>query len=134
MPHQDRNGVRQMRKETAALFGSQCYVCRRPFGRHFSIHHLRYPPGWRRHSDFPSSTAYNEYVLPLIRQRPDVFLLLCRGCHRMVSITQRIADQSRFERLLTVMQRSRLQDDGAGAGAGDKNVGANGRAPQGRAA
>ena len=42
-----------------------------------------------------------------IEERPEVFALLCRGCHHLVTITQRIGDQSRFERLVWVMTNSR---------------------------
>lgn len=84
----------------ATYYESRCYVCEKPFGRYFSFHHFFYPRYWKRHSDFSNNDQYDEYVLDRIVEHPGLFALLCRGCYHLVTITQRIGDQGRFERLV----------------------------------
>ena len=106
----------RMRVRAAALYDMQCFVCRKPFGPRFQFHHLSYPDGWKTHRDFKTNPKYNEYILPKIMKHPHVFRLLCHACHRLVSMTQKIRDEPRFERLIDTCVRSRFRRRSRAAG------------------
>ena len=98
----------RLRFRAAQQYGLQCFVCHRPYGPRFQFHHVEYPSGWKTYRDFKTNAKYNEYIMPRIMEHPDVFLLLCKSCHELVSAVQRVRGQGKFERLLDACRRSRL--------------------------
>jgi len=83
------------KKETAKLFGSRCFICHRRFGKRFLFHHKQYIEGERIHSDFKSTTDYNEYILPIIRKDKKRFILLCSGNHQTLERIKRMLPANR---------------------------------------
>lgn len=97
-----------LRFRAAQKYELRCFVCRRPYGPRFQFHHMEYPKEWKTYRDFKTNAAYNAYIMPRIMERPDVFLLLCKPCHELVSAVQRVRGREKFERLLDACRRSRL--------------------------
>jgi len=87
--------IKNEKKETAKFFKSRCYICRRPFGKRFLFHHKKYIEGERIHSDFKSTTDYNEYILPRIKKDKKRFLLLCSGNHQTLERIKRMRPENR---------------------------------------
>lgn len=102
--------IKKYRKKVALLLGNRCYICRKPFGKNFHFHHIEYRKGELKHSNFKSSYHYNAYVLPIIERLPDKFSLLCHKCHRFLGFLQVIKDTGRFERLVDLSRRSRINN------------------------
>lgn len=99
--------IKAKRKQIATLLGGKCVLCLKKTGKGTSFHHIGYRVGEKKHSDFTTWISYNEYILPIIQSTPDKFALLCFACHRLISILQRIKDDSRFERVVDMARRSR---------------------------
>ena len=99
--------IKEKRDETAVLFNNQCTICLKKYGKNFHFHHVYYVEGQKKHSDFKSALDYNEYILPVIADNTAQFELLCRTCHRLLTIMQMIKDNARFERLIELTKRSR---------------------------
>lgn len=100
--------VKLYRKRVAKLFNSECYICKKNFGKHFNFHHIEYRKDEKIYKDFKNGTYYNEYVLPIIEKNPDKFALLCKSCHRMLGYLQNIKSDSRFWRLCHLSNLSRF--------------------------
>lgn len=102
-----KDKIKLKRKSVAILFGNKCNVCLKKFGKNFHFHHIRYRVNEKIYSDFNTWEQYNEYVLPIIEKLPQKFALLCKKCHRLISILQCIKDDMRFERVVDLSRRSR---------------------------
>lgn len=99
--------IKQQRKNAAKLYGNRCKLCLKIFGKGFQFHHIGYRDNELKHSDFKSWYDYTMYIIPIIFGRPDGFALLCKTCHRLVTILQQIKDPDRFERVVSLARRSR---------------------------
>jgi hypothetical protein len=80
------------------LFGGRCFWCGKPYGKGFSFHHLRYPPGELTYSDFNGTVNYHKYILPKVEKEPERFALLCRAHHHFVEILTSIKDEKKWIR------------------------------------
>lgn len=103
----------RLRFRAASMYDLRCFVCRKPYGPRFQFHHMRYPEGWKTYRDFKTGQKYNEYILPKIMRHPEVFRLLCKRCHELVSAVQRVRGRQKFDRLIDTCVKSRL---GGGSG------------------
>lgn len=101
------NEIKLKRRQISILLGGKCVLCLKKFGKNFHFHHIQYRIDEKKHSDFTSWVRYNEYVLPIIEKIPEKFTLLCKTCHRLISILQCIKDDSRFERVVDLARKSR---------------------------
>ena len=89
--------VKRKKRATAKLFGGCCQggavpgECMEEYNHSFAFHHLTYRPDEKTYRDFNNTWAYNEYVIPIVRSRPEDFMLLCEWCHsREEKIKKRI--------------------------------------------
>ena len=77
--------IMEEKKRVAKLYGGRCFICEKKYGRGFLFHHRKYVQGERIYKDFKSSTAYNEYILPIIEaDKEKRFSLLCSPCHSRI--------------------------------------------------
>ena len=83
-----KGGVKRKKRATAMLLGGYCEggvkrgECGKPYNHSFAFHHLSYRPDEKTYKDFGDTWRYNEYVIPIVRSRPEDFMLLCKECHR----------------------------------------------------
>ena len=101
------NKIKLKREQLAKAFGGKCIICLKNFGKNFHFHHIGYRDNEKKHSDFTSWVQYNQYVLPIIENTPAHFALLCKTCHRLISILQSIKSNDRFERVVHLARDSR---------------------------
>jgi len=99
--------IKQKRAELAVLFGNECKLCIKKFGKNFHFHHIGYKNNEKKHSDFTTHYEYTIYMIPIIRSRVADFALLCKTCHHLITILQAITDNSRFERVVELARKSR---------------------------
>ena len=99
--------IKNERRKVATLLGGQCVICLKKFGKGFNFHHIKYKQNEKIHADFNSWLTYNRYILPRIIAELERFALLCKTCHRLVSIMQAINNNARFERLVKLTRDSR---------------------------
>ena len=81
--------------------GNRCFICRKKYGKKFTFHHLDYKSDEKTYRDFKSSMKYNEYILPIIDENPDRFVLLCNKCHYGVTKLSRYK-RDKLERMFLV--------------------------------
>jgi len=106
------NEIKQQRKKIAEILGGRCKVCCKKFGKAFHFHHVVYRLGEKTYKDFESSKSiknwieYTEYILPIIKQYPKEFELLCQKHHRFVEMLIALKG-NKFKKLITIVKRSR---------------------------
>lgn len=100
--------VEKLKHDVASMpqFDLKCYVCHRKFGKYFVFHHKTYINGDKIYSDFKDTYAYNEYVLPVIRNDPNRFALLCKKHHKVVEMLKMFKPEN-FDRLVKVVKESK---------------------------
>ena len=98
--------IESRKQQVAELYDNVCYVCNSKFSRYFVFHHKRYHDKELTYRDFKSSIDYNNYILKIVKKRPDDFALLCRKHHRTVEILKQFSPY-RFERVVRLVRESR---------------------------
>lgn len=91
------------KRKVAELFNSECFVCRRPFGKGFTFHHLRYIDGEKTYRDFDDNVDYQLYILPIVKSDPKRFLLLCKKHHSALEKLKRFKQET-LARLLEAVK------------------------------
>jgi len=92
-------------KVAKELFGGQCFVCERNYGKGFAFHHYDYVKGRKKWSDFKSTVEYHRYLLPEIVNEPWRFVLLCKRHHSFAEWLIRLKKERRY-RLYQVVDRT----------------------------
>src|SRR3990167_9595676 len=90
-------------------FKSRCAVCKTKITprKGFTFHHLWYLNGERNYSDFDNDTlAYHTYLIPLIKENPNRFKLVCRNHHVILERMLRWNDAS-LRRLIRLVNLTR---------------------------
>lgn len=100
--------IDKMKREVASLpqFDLKCFVCNKKFGKYFVFHHKKYLNSDKIYSDFKDSYAYNIYVLPIIKNDPNRFALLCKKHHQSVEVMKMFRLEV-FDRLIKLIKESR---------------------------
>ena len=98
--------IKKYKRQVAILFNSECYVCKKKYGKRFHFHHLTYRDNEKTYRDFKSNYNYQVYILPIIEERPRDFELLCFKHHYLVEILKRFKSE-RLERLFVVVRKSK---------------------------
>ena len=101
-----KEDVRAKKAIVAKLFGSECYVCHRKFGKGFTFHHLYYLPTEKYYKDFKNGDDYNEYIVEIVKKNPKQFLLLCKKHHIVVEWMLMYKPET-FKRLLKAITISK---------------------------
>lgn len=91
-----------LKYEVSKIFNSECFVCRKRYGRGFLYHHLKYFFNEKIYRDFRSTIDYNNYILPIVKENPDRFLLLCSPCHTTLERLKRRKMENRRRLLLAL--------------------------------
>jgi len=94
------------KREVAKLFNSECFVCKRPFGKGFTFHHLKYIQGEKTYRDFDDNADYQRYILPIVRAQPQRFLLLCKKHHSALEKLKRFKKET-LTRLLQAVRMTK---------------------------
>lgn len=99
--------IDKLKREVALMpqFDGKCYVCGKKFGKYFLFHHKRYLNSDKIWSDFKDSWSYNLYVLPVIKNDPNRFALLCKKHHQSVEMLKRFKPEN-LERLIKLVKES----------------------------
>jgi hypothetical protein len=95
--------VKERKKELAVKYGSQCYVCRKPFGKGFLFHHKWYDG---TEPSYNNKNEYYEHVFKQIQNNPNQFLLLCKVHHYFVEWGKRISTE-KFKRYNKAVRMSK---------------------------
>ncbi len=103
---QNQNIQRKKQQVAEKIYDNVCYVCNSKFSRYFVFHHKRYYDKELTYRDFKSSIDYNNYILKIIKKRPQDFALLCRKHHRTIEILKQFSPY-RFERIVHLVRESR---------------------------
>ena len=90
-----RKRIQIEKREVAKLYNSVCFVCGKKYGKGFGFHHLFYIDGEQTFKDFKDTYRYHEYVLPIIRSRPNGFLLVCKTHHHLIEWICKFGDKNR---------------------------------------
>lgn len=94
------------KKNTAKLFKSECYVCKKSFGKGFAFHHKSYTPGEKTYRDFTNPLDYQEHIIKIVTEKPNQFFLLCHGHHHSVEKLKKFKDKEKLDRLFYVVRNS----------------------------
>ena len=72
--------IDKLKREVASMaqFDLKCGVCHRKYGKYFVFHHKQYIDSDKIYSDFSDTYAYNEYVLPIIKNLSDKLNLIIK--------------------------------------------------------
>lgn len=98
--------IKKYRQQVAILYNSECYVCKKKFGKGFTFHHKKYYTHEKTYKDFKNANRYQFYILPIIKKRPRDFALLCYKHHYMVERLKRF-NKDNFKRLVKVVEDSK---------------------------
>lgn len=101
-----KENVYELKKNTAKLFNSECFICHLPFGKGFAFHHRDYTKGEKTYRDFPNPLDYQEYIVVMVRKKPNQYFLLCHPHHYLVEKLKRFKDKKKLERLFHVVLNS----------------------------
>ncbi len=102
-----KNKIKKYKRQVAAIYNSECYVCKKKFGKRFSFHHLKYYTTEKTYKDFNNNNnKYQLYILPIIEKRPKDFVLLCFKHHYTVEQLKRFKFKN-LERLFDIVWRSK---------------------------
>jgi len=93
----------QKDKVAKELFYGKCFWCQKPYGKGFSFHHLRYPPGEKTYSDFNGTANYHKYILPRVIAEPERFALVCQPHHHFTEIFSSIKDEKKWLRFMLLV-------------------------------
>lgn len=111
MNREQKENLIKLKYSVMKLFHSKCYICHiKPVS--FVYHHLWYLPTDRIYSDFkddkgnPDTLAYHEYLIPIIKQNPGRFMLLCNGHHVILERMKRW-ESKKFDRLVRAVRLSK---------------------------
>ncbi len=100
------NIYKEKKKVADDLFDGRCDGCKRSYGRGFAYHHKVYVLGEKTYRDFKDTVSYNRYLLPIVRQRPRDFSLLCKQCHHVITRLSRY-HRDKFDRIVKIVNESR---------------------------
>lgn len=91
----------------ADVFNGECYLCAKPAGRNFHLHHHEYHP---TESDYPRSGRSLYIRLKRLSEaeiHPERFRLLCARCHRRVEgLVSELGRTTNLERLSELLRIS----------------------------
>jgi len=97
--------VKKYKRQVVTLYNSECYICKKKYGKRFSFHHYTYKKDEKTYRDFKNNDNYQEYILPIIQNRPYDFELLCHKHHYIVEKLKRFKPEN-LERLISVVRSS----------------------------
>ena len=90
-----RSVILDDKREVAKLFGNECYVCHKRYGKGFAFHHLFYVKGEITFKNFGDTYKYHEFLLHIIRHRPKGFLLVCKTHHHLIEWICKFGEMNR---------------------------------------
>lgn len=97
--------IKKYKQQVAELYNSECYVCKKKFGKRFSFHHKKYYSTEKTYRDFKNNNMYQFYILPIIESRPYDFVLLCFKHHYAVEKLKRF-NKDNFKKLVEIVETS----------------------------
>ena len=93
--------------ELAQLYHERCFVCHGTVKRKgFTIHHLYYLKKDVRYKNYKNRDRYYQDLYPLVKAKPDRFLLLCNKHHQSIERLKRFKNDN-FERLAEAVRLSK---------------------------
>lgn len=98
--------IKLKRLQIAKRYNSECYVCKKKFGKQFIFHHKKYYSTEKTYKDFNNNNRYQFYILPIIEKRPLDFELLCFKHHYAVERLKRFKIEN-LERIFEVVRSSK---------------------------
>lgn len=98
--------IKKYKQQVAELYNSECYICKKKFGKRFTFHHKKYYNTEKTYKDFKNASRYQFYILPIIQKRPEDFALLCFKHHYIVERLKRFKSEN-LERLFCCVRDSK---------------------------